>query len=164
MEAIETVIPDNEGNLLMVALNFYDDKAKIDTFQIPPEFNELIIADISISKMYIDKPLHIRAFNRMCNWLFEQFMIFPNSVFSFICSTDDLETHHPSVSSETYRWRLFEFFFQRNLNKLYRLGIESKDIEVGPQGFQTHARVFYYSKQAPIIHLVTQHLENKYKI
>lgn len=46
MESIETLIPDNEGNHLVVILYFYDDRDKADTFQIPSEFMGLSIADI----------------------------------------------------------------------------------------------------------------------
>ncbi len=162
MESIETLIPDNEGNHLVVVLCFYDNIEKLDTFQIPQEFIELDIADISINKINLEKPLHLRAFNKMCQWLIDQFIIFPNSVFSFICSTDSLDTNHSDIASEQYRWNLFEFFFQRNFAKLAEMGIDSKDIIVGPEGYQTFARVFYRIKHAPIIHLVINHLESKY--
>ncbi len=103
MESIETLIPDNEGNHLVVVLSFYDNIEKLDTFQIPQEFIELDIADISINKIDLEKPLHLRAFNKMCQWLIDQFIIFPNSVFSFICSTDSLDTNHSDIASEQYR-------------------------------------------------------------
>lgn len=48
MESVETLIPDNEGNHLVVVLNFYEDSQKNGTFQIPLEFTGLDIADISI--------------------------------------------------------------------------------------------------------------------
>ena len=162
MESVETLIPDNEGNHLVVVLNFYEDNQKTDTFQIPLEFAELEIADIAIEKLYIDQPLGLRAFNRMCQWLVEQFVQFPNAVFSFICSTDSLETNHSSISPEQYRWNLFEYFYQHNIDRLKKLGIESKDIIVGPDGFQSFARVFYRTSHAPVIHLVITYLKNKY--
>lgn len=162
METVETLIPDNEGNHLVVVLNFYEDSQKIDTFRIPPEFTELEIADISIEKLYLDQPLGLRAFYGMCQWLVEQFLQFPKAVFSFICSTDPLETNHSSISPEQYRWNLFEYFYQHNIDRLKEIGIESKDIIVGPDGYQSFARVFYRVSHAPIIHLVIAHLENKY--
>lgn len=162
MEPVETLIPDDKGNHLVVALSFYDDKEKTGTFRIPQEFFQLDIADISINKLDLDAPLSLRAFFKMCQWLEEQFTIFPNAVFTFICSTDQLVTHHPDMSSEQYRWSLFEFFYQRNIARLHRMGIESKDIVVGPEGFQTFARVFYRMEHAPIIHMVTDHLGRKY--
>ncbi|MCM1519029.1 MAG: hypothetical protein NC117_10345 [Pseudoflavonifractor sp.] len=162
MESIETLIPDNEGNHLVVALSFYDDNDKADTFQIPEEFAELDIADISIAKMGLDKPLSLRAFFSMCHWLIEQLTIFPNAVFSFICSTDPLDTNHPSISPEEYRWHLFEYLYARNISRLQGMGIESKEIIVGPVGYQTFARVFFRTKHAPIIHFVISHLESKY--
>ena len=62
MESIETIIPDNEGNHLVIVLSFYDDNDKTGTFQIPQEFVELDIADISIDKLHIDLPLNLSAF------------------------------------------------------------------------------------------------------
>lgn len=59
MESIETLIPDNEGNHLVVVLNFYDDSQKTDTFLIPPEFAQLEIADIAIEKLNLDQPLRL---------------------------------------------------------------------------------------------------------
>ena len=127
MESIETIIPDNEGNHLVIVLSFYDDNDKTGTFQIPQEFVELDIADISIDKLHIDLPLNLSAFFKMCQWLIDQFSIFPNAVLSFICSTDPLETHHSAMASEQYRWNLFENLYQRNIPKLTEMGIESGD-------------------------------------
>lgn len=162
MKSVEILIPDNEGNHLVVVLNFYEDNQKTDTFRIPPEFTELEIADIAIEKLYLDQPLGLRAFHRMCQWLIEQFLQFSNAVFSFICSTEPLETNHRSIAPEKYRWDLFEYFYRHNLDRLKKLGIESKDIIVGPDGYQSFARVLYRTSHAPIIHLVVAHLENKY--
>ncbi len=39
METIETLIPDNEDNHLVVVLYFYDDNDKTGTFQIPQELS-----------------------------------------------------------------------------------------------------------------------------
>lgn len=161
MESVETLIPDNEGNHLVVVLNFYDNNQKTDTFQIPSEFTGLEIADIAIEKLYLDRPLGLIAFYKMCQWLTEQLLQFANAMFSFICSTDPLETNH-RIAAEQYRWNLFEFFYQRNKAKLNELGIESKDIIVGPDGCQTFARVFYRTSHAPIIHIVIAHLTDKY--
>ena len=162
MESVETLIPDNEGNHLVIVLSFYEDSQKIDTFQIPPEFSNLEIADIAIEKLNPNYTLGLSAFHLMCRWLIEQFSQFPNAVFTFICSTDPLETNHGKITPEQYRWNLFEAFYQRNINKLNILGIESQDIVVGPYGYQTFARVFYRSSHAPIIHLVIDHINNKY--
>jgi len=108
----------------VVVLNFYEDCHKTDTFQIPSEFTGLDIADISIEKLNLKQPIGLRTFNKMCQWLIEQFMQFPNAVFSFICSTDPLETNHKKIAPEQSRWNLFEFFYQRNVGKLDELGIE----------------------------------------
>lgn len=164
MDSIEILIPDNEGNHLVVVLSFYDDNDKTGTFQIPAEFAELDIADISINKLNLNRPLGLPALFRMCQWLIDQFLMFPNAVFTFICSTDLLDTHHPDIASEQYRWTLFEHLYQRNAPKLRTLGILSKDIIVGPDGYQTYAKVFYRVGHAPIIHLVIDHLNSKYSI
>lgn len=163
MESVETLIPDNEGNHLVVVLNFYDDSQKAETFLIPIEFTELEIADIAIEKLSLDRPLGLGAFYKMCRWLLEQFMQFPNAVFSFICSTDPLTTNHNNIAPQQYRWNLFEYFYHHNINLLNRHGIESKDIIVGPEGYQSFARVFYRTAHAPVIHLVVAHLEHKYQ-
>ena len=95
METIETLIPDNEGNHLVVVLYFYDDEDKED-------------------------------------------------------------------SPELYRWSLFDSLYKRYSEHLENIGIRHKDIIVGPNGFQTFARVFYRDKHASIIHFVTSHLNEKY--
>ena len=162
MESVETLIPDNEGNHLVVVLRFYDEEDKAETFRIPKEFTGLDIADISIRKLDLNHPLNLRAFCEMCNWLIEQFGMFSNSVFSFICSTDSLDTNHADLSPEQYRWNLFEYFYKRNLAKLHEMGIESQEIVVGQEGFQTFARVFYRMSHAPLIYVVRDHLNSKY--
>lgn len=162
MDCVETLIPDGEGNHLVVVLTFYEDIEKTDTFRIPQEFSGLDIADISINKLDLDKPLHLRAFFRMCTWLVEQIQMYPNAVFSFICSTDELSTNHKDMAPEQYRWNLFEFFYTRCKTMLGKMGIESKEIIVGPEDYQTFARVFYRISHAPIIHLVVNHLTHKY--
>ena len=83
-------------------------------------------------------------------------------LFSFICSTDPLETNHRNIAPELYRWNLFEYFYRHNIDRLNKLGIESKDIIVGPDGYQSFSRVFYRTSHAPVIHLVATHIENKY--
>ncbi len=162
METIETLIPDNEGNHLVVVLSFYEENDKTDTFNIPTEFAGLNIADISIEKLNLCAPLHLHAFFEMCRWLWSQFLLYPNTVFSFICSTDPLDTRHAHLASERYRWNLFEYFYQRNRPKLEEACVRSKDIVVGPEGFQTFARVFYRDVHAPVINLVIEHLTHKY--
>lgn len=163
MQPIKTLIPDYEGNHLVVALNFYENSQKTETFKIPSELCELEIADIAIEKIYLDRALRLRAFNGMCQWLMEQFMQFPNAVFSFICSIDPLDTNHKGITPSEYRWNLFEYFFLHNIDKLHALGIESKSIIVGPDGYQSFARVFYRTRHAPVIHLVFAHLHHKYQ-
>ena len=162
MDTIETLIPDNKGNHLVVVLYFYDNANKLNTFQIPPEFHDIEIADININKLDIHHPLSLSAFNRMCDWLIEQFLLYPHSIFSFICSLEPLTTHHNQLSSEQYRWSLFEILFKRNISRLEKLGIHSKKIIVGKDDYQTDARVFYRDKHAPIVHIVESHIKEKY--
>lgn len=163
MEAVETLIPDNEGNHLVVVLSFYEKDQKIDTFKIPVEFVNLEIADISIQKLDLNKPLGLRAHYKLCEWLMEQFLQFPNTVFSYICSTDPLATNHHTLPPSLYRWKLFESLYSRQIARLHNLEIQSKNIIVGPDGYQTYAKVFYRPSQAPIIHLVIDHLNSKYQ-
>lgn len=163
MEPIQTLIPDNEGNHLVVVLSFYEEGHKIDTFKIPTEFVNLEIADISIQKLDLDKPLGLRAFYKLCDWLLAHFLQFPNTVFSFICSTDPLSTNHPTIPPSLYRWKLFESLYSRQTTALRNLGIQSKNIIVGPEEYQTYAKVVYRTSQAPIIHLVIDHLNSKYQ-
>ena len=162
MESVETLIPDNEGNHLVVVLYFYEDYDKTGTFRIPEEFADIDIADINISKLDLDKPLSLRAFFEMCRWLTAQFLLYPNAVFSFICSTDPLASRHNDLAPEKVRWQLFEILLLRNLRSLQGHGINSKEMIVGPDGCQTFARVFYRDRHAPIIHLVIDHLTTKY--
>lgn len=162
MESVDTLIPDNEGNHLVVVLTFYDEYQKTNTFQIPSEFTKLEIADIAIEKLNLEQPLGQGALYRMCRWLIEQFLQFPTAVFTFICSTAPLETKHAKTAPEQYRWNLFEALYMRNAGRLEALGIESKDIIVGPDGYQTFAKVFYRTLHAPVIHLVEAHISNKY--
>lgn len=162
MESIETLISDNEGNHLVVVLYFYDDSDKSNTFQIPDGFSDLDIADISIRKLDLDKPLALGALYRMCNWLMEQLMLFPNAVFSFLCSFDPLTTHHRGLAPEQYRWLLFERLSQRYQPQLEKAGINTQEFIVGPEGFRTYAKVFYRDRHSPIIHIVVSNLTSKY--
>lgn len=163
MDTIETLIPDNKGNHLVVVLYFYDNSSKINAFQIPPEFHDIEIADININKLDIDKPLGLVAFNKMCDWLIEQFMLYPNSVFSFICSLEPVGNYNHLLSPEKYIWNLFDLLFRRNIPKLERLGIHSKNIIVGNGNYQTDARIFYRDKHAPIVYIVESHIIEKYR-
>ena len=73
METFETIIPDNEGNHLVVVLYIYDDRDKTLTFQIHDECQELDMTDINIRKLNLDKPLGSGAFFKMNRWLIDQF-------------------------------------------------------------------------------------------
>ena len=121
MEPLETLISDNEGNHLVVVLSFYEEDQKTDTFRIPIEFTNLEIADISIQKLYLNKSLGLRAFYKLCDWMIEQFLQFPNTVFSFICSTDPLITNHHTITPSLYRWKLFESLYYRRITRLHIL-------------------------------------------
>lgn len=162
MITIETLVPDNQGNHLVVVLYFYDNANKINAFHIPTEYHDIEIADININKLDSEKPLGLIAFNKMCDWLTEQFMLYPNAVFSFICSLEPLENYHHQLSPEKYRWNLFDILFHRNLRKLEKLGIHSKHIIVGKDPYKTDARIFYRDKHAPLVYIVESHIKEKY--
>lgn len=53
MDSLENLISDNEGNHLLVALDFYDDEYKMRYLHIPEEFAEVEVADISIEKIFL---------------------------------------------------------------------------------------------------------------
>ena len=99
----------------------------------------------------------------MCKWLIEQFILYPKTVFSFTCSTAPLETNHGFLQPEKYRWSLFECLYQRIRPTLQEIGINSNDIVIGPEYYQTDARVFYRNRHAPIVHIVESHLKDKYE-
>ncbi|MDE5788348.1 MAG: hypothetical protein K2H79_07400 [Bacteroidaceae bacterium] len=58
METIETLIPDNEGNHLVVVLYFYDDEDKEASFHIPSDFTNIEIVDINIRKLDLEHPFY----------------------------------------------------------------------------------------------------------
>ena len=159
MEIVETLIPDNEGNHLVVALNFCDDTVQEGLTQIPSEFGNFVIADISIKKLFEDRPLNPFALYKMCNWILEQLVTYSNAIFWFICSTGELKNNHPYMTSAQYRWNLFDYFYRRNSDKLKELGIESNKIIVGTGHNETFIRVFYRMCHAPVIHIVTSNIE-----
>ena len=78
MDSLENLISDNEGNHLLVALDFYDEEYKMRYLQIPAEFAEVEVADISIEKNDLDSPLSYRAFSRLICWLLHQFDAHPD--------------------------------------------------------------------------------------
>lgn len=158
METIEKIFSDTEGNHLLVALDFYDDRYKQQTLFIPKEFSDVDIADINIEKVYVDKPIHFSAFFKMTQWLTECFQSHNNAVFTYICSFDELETRHSDIDPQLYRWRLFDCLFAR-VNSAMRLNYQ--DVVVGPPGYQSFGRAFYRERHAPIIHIIAAHLKDK---
>lgn len=161
MESVENLFSDNEGNHLAVALDFYDENYKYKVLNIPVEFSDIQIVDISISKVELDKPIHYSAFVKMIRWLLGMFNECADAVFSFSCSIDELETNHALMSSSEYRWKLFDVLYRRSKIYFGDLKINVQDIIIGPDGFQTYGRAFYRDRHAPIIHLITSHLQEK---
>lgn len=158
MAIIEEIFSDNEGNHLMVALDFCDDIYKQGTLQIPEEFADVDIVDISIEKVYLSKPINPIVFFKMSSWLLSQFETYNNAIFTYICSTDELATNHLSVKPQKYRWLLFDRLLER-INCSDKLNCQ--DVIVGTDEYQTFGRAFYRDRHAPIIHIVTSHLEDK---
>lgn len=157
---IEELIPDNEGNYLLVALDFYDLYYKLNVLRIPEEFSDIEIADISINKIDLDAPLHHRALFKMCDWLLSQFNRI-DGVFTFICSIDDLKTNHGDVLPQEYRWRLFNLLYLRAKSQSNFSSICIRDLEIGPEGYRTYARAFYGQSKLPIVNLITFNLLDK---
>lgn len=162
MESISNIFSDNKGNQLMVALVFYDNNEKINTLKIPIEYTDIEIVDINIEKKELGEPLHYGAFAAMNKWLFEQFELHPNAVFTFICSLDELDNNHKDIPPELYRWSLFDALFQRFIKYNKRADILTQDVIFGPEGYLSYTRTFYRSKHAPIINIVGTYLKEKY--
>lgn len=163
MESVETLIPDNKGNHLVVALNFCDDNIQDALTQVPQEFCNFVTADISIRKLFEDKPLNPSALYKMCDWIIEQSCTYTNAIFWFICSTKELKTNHSQITPAEYRWNLFEYFYQKNLLKLKALGIESQGLTVGSGAKTSFIRIFYRMQHAPIIHIVIANINAKHE-
>lgn len=104
MDSIENTFSDKQGNHLLVALYFFDKEHKSDSLNIPEEYNDVDIIDINITKEFVDKPIHFSVFLKMCGWLLEEFSNRPDAVFTFICSTDDLDTNHHDLLPQQFRW------------------------------------------------------------
>lgn len=158
MESIEQTFFDNEGNHLLVALCFCDDEYKRQSLQIPEEYASVDVIDIEITKLHVDKPIHFGVFFRMSSWLLQQFDEHRNAIFTFICSTDDLNTNHSKTLPQEYRWRIFDKLYQRvkaNAN------MNVQDIIIGPKDYQSFGRAFYRDEHSPIIHIVASFLQEK---
>lgn len=142
----------------MVALCLYDDDDKQKVLNIPEEFVDISIIDINITKVNLDKPISPAAFFRMSTWLLQQFDKYENAVFTFICSTDELDTNHPDKLPQVYRWELFDRLYMR-MSSHMRVNVQ--DVVVGPDGFQSYGRAFYRDKHATIINFVAEYLQEK---
>ena len=164
MNSIENLIPDQNGNYLVVVLYLYDDYDKKHSFQIPPEYQEVEIIDINIRKLKLDNPIGVGAFFKLADWILTQFNTFKGTVFSYICSTEAIDSRHIELSPEEYRWKLFERLCDSKLAQIEEAGIRCIDVTIGPEGYSSKARIFYKMPEAPIVNLVINHLENKYNV
>lgn len=162
MITIENLISDNKDNHLVVVISFYDNIDKTNIFQIPEEFKNIEIADINIRKLDLNIPIGLSAFLQLSNWILKQFLLFPNAIFTYICSTQTLHTRHSDIPSEKFRWLLFETLHNRMKTALECHHINCKDIIVGPEGYETYAKIYYRNRHAPLVHIVTDTLLNKY--
>ena len=158
MNSIKETFSDNEGNHILVALNFYDELDKRSTLQIPEEYADIEIVDINISKVHLDKPINHAMFFKMSTWLLHQFESHKNGIFTYICSTDDVISNHGDILPQMYRWTLFDRLFRR-LRIAHHINVQ--DVIVGPQGYTTYGRAFYRDIHAPIVYIVTAYLQDK---
>ncbi len=62
IEDIEQKFSDKEGNHLLVALCFCDDDYKQNSLHIPEEYSDIKVVDISITKAYVEMPIHYSVF------------------------------------------------------------------------------------------------------
>lgn len=158
MKSIQNIFSDNEGNHLLVALNFYDKYYKINVLNIPEEFSDIEIVDISIEKVFVDQPIHFSVFFKMSKWMFNIFKK-EEAIFSYTCSIDELKTNHESLDPQSYRKTLFDALSSRMLSSN---GLQYVDFKIGTDEFKTFGRVFYKDLHRPIIHIVMNYLQDKY--
>lgn len=158
MESLEHTFSDNEGNHLLVALCFCDDDYKRNSLHIPEEYSDIKVIDISITKVYVDKPIHFSAFLKMSSWLHREFEKRQDVVYTFICSTDGLDNNHPALLPQEYRWLLFDRLYRRRSDISH---INIQDVVVGPEGYQSLGRAFYRDKHSPIINVIVAYLQEK---
>ena len=161
MHREETLISDNEGNYIVVALDFYSRDYKIDILSIPEEYSHIDIVDINIRKLLLNMPLGYAAMAKMIKWLSSRFYD-NNAIFTFICSLDPLQSRHNSIAPELYRWKWFDLLYQRACQAGMTDGISVQDVIFGPDGYKSYSRAFYSGSQAPIVHLLASHLRSKY--
>lgn len=161
MHREETLISDNEGNYLVVALDFYDYEYKANTLSIPEEYCDIDIVDINIRKLILNMPLGYVAMAKLIRWLTAQF-VDNNAIFTFICSIDPIQSRHKCLQPELYRWRWFDSLYKRASQAGLTDGINVQDVIFGPEGYKSYSRAFYSQAQAPIVHLLASHLTSKY--
>lgn len=161
MESIEHKFSDTEGNHLLVALYFCDDDYKRDSLHIPEEYAGVKVADINITKAYVEKPIHFSVFFKMSSWLLQEFERHDDVIYTFICSTEELATNHPDILPQEFRWNLFDRLYERYSDKS-RINVQ--DVIVGPEGYQSLGRAFYRDKHAPIINLIAAYLQEKQQL
>ncbi|MBJ2188558.1 MAG: hypothetical protein JFR41_08045 [Muribaculaceae bacterium] len=158
MNVIKQIIEDNEGNHIVVALTFYDNDYKLEQLRIPEEFHDAEIADIGIEKLDSDRFVHPSTLFKMSSWLLDMFRQHRNTVFSFICSTDDLKRNHTELESQVFRWALFERLLER-IEK--RAGDDMLTVDFTTADGLVIGRVFYRWPQSPIVNIVVDHLRSK---
>lgn len=146
----------------MVALYFYDEYEKIHVLNLPEEYAGIDVVDISIEKFDLKKPLYYAAFAAMNKWLFHQFELHPNAVFSFICSLDEIDNNHKDMTPAQYRWELFDALYERFLRNNRSADVLKQDVIFGPEGYVSYTRTFYREKHASIIHIISSYLRDKY--
>lgn len=144
----------------MVALEFCDEYYKHDTLQIPEEYSDIEVVDISIEKVYLDKPLNMSVFFKMSSWLLRQFELHDNAIFTYICSFDELSRHRTNKTPQEWRWTLFDRLYQR-IKRQNDLRLSEIDVIVGPTEYLTFGRAFYRDKHLPVIHIIAAHLRDK---
>ena len=81
-----------------------------------------------------------------------------NMIFTFICSTEELDTNHPDILPQEFRWALFDALYHHQADTSK---INIQDAVVGPTGYQSLGRVFYRDIHSPIIHVIADYLQEK---
>ncbi|MDE6449433.1 MAG: hypothetical protein K2L41_05055 [Muribaculaceae bacterium] len=164
MELLEFKIPDNKGNHLLVALNFYDSDQKNNIFKIPRKWSSVEIIEINITKEHVNKPIDVHVFFKLCRELLCIFNQHENAIMFYEVSFDELllNQRHSYLTPSDYRKKFFDTL---------KLWVEKQgcgnnvliiDTEVGPDGFVNHVRIFFRKKHLELVEQVTPYISGKY--
>jgi hypothetical protein len=163
MQEITYRIPDKKGNQLLVALLAYDNQEKINELQIPEEFADVDIIEVSITKEYVDQPIEPVVFLRLTTLLLREFNKRHNAVFFYQVSFEEnLQQHHSNLRDVDYRASLFDLLQQRVQNSVEAADILVCDSEVGVEEYSNPIRIYFRERHRSIVQCVAENVARKY--